>query len=193
MCLSPLPALSSFFSRSGETGLRCAAADKSVDVALAILARPDFTAINVSDRGGRTALHIAARAGLKEVCAAILQRPGFNGVNAKDRGKWSALHHAAHIGSAPVCEALLAYRPAKPEDRLVLTNENERGMTPADVAETRNHLAAATLIREAERQYGITQKSRFRSGSIPAGTRGLAMLQKGNEQALGGSSSGVFR
>ena len=81
------------------------AADK--EKSLAILARPDFTAVNWMDKVGRTALHIAADNKLDEVCLAILARSDFKAVNAKEP-QGTALCVAAARDMGAVCQAILA-------------------------------------------------------------------------------------
>lgn len=51
-------------------------------VALAILAREDFTAVNLKSFTGWTALHHAAQAGYLAVCQAIVERPDFTELRA---------------------------------------------------------------------------------------------------------------
>ena len=53
-------------------------AQRMEEVAVAILQRPDFSRVNVTDCEGATALHFAAGAGLVELCRAVLQRPDFS-------------------------------------------------------------------------------------------------------------------
>lgn len=62
---------------SGFSVLHAAALFRLEEVALRILARTDFKAINAKWGGGPTALHIAARLGLQRFCRATVARPDF--------------------------------------------------------------------------------------------------------------------
>lgn len=71
-------------SSSGHTLLHVAIKKKMPDVALAIIAHPQFDLINERLRSGATALHLAARWGMMEVCKAIVQRNDFTQILAED-------------------------------------------------------------------------------------------------------------
>lgn len=77
-----LPGLNDLWE-GGETVLLTAIGNELTEVAVAILAKADFTAVNVKageDYDGWTALHAAASWGLLDVCKAILARADFTGV-----------------------------------------------------------------------------------------------------------------
>ena len=81
-----------------------------LDVGLVILARPDFSLVNVKDKGC-TALHHAAADGFHDVVNAILNRQDFAEVNAVNNFGWTALQFAASNGHYLVCQ-LLVQHPA---------------------------------------------------------------------------------
>lgn len=90
LMLPKLPGLNDAHPRSGFNVLHEAAIWRLEDVALAILARPDFLSVNALAADyiwtGATALHLAASEGLVRLCAAIAQHPDFNQLHAGLRG-----------------------------------------------------------------------------------------------------------
>lgn len=71
------PADLSMVSSSGHTALVLAMDLHATDVAMKILSRPEFAAVNVRTIGGWTALHWAAGQGNLQICEAILSRSDF--------------------------------------------------------------------------------------------------------------------
>lgn len=72
----PLPGLNDLI-RNGRTVLHLALLRRCPNLAMAILARPDFSMINAKGQEADTALHIAAVLGYLPVCQAILSRTDF--------------------------------------------------------------------------------------------------------------------
>ena len=111
-----------------------------LDVCLAILARPDFSFVNVKNDKGCTALHVAADDGFHDVASAILNRQDFAEVNAVNGFGWTALQFAASNGHYLVCQLLVQH----PE--IDLNYHSEHGWTAAHRAADRGHTDVRGLI-----------------------------------------------
>ncbi|MEE8169815.1 MAG: ankyrin repeat domain-containing protein [Phycisphaerae bacterium] len=83
-------------------------------------------------------LHSASVSGRRAIVRALLDHGAD--VNARQHGGWTPLHGAAASGDDVLIDMLLK---AKADSTAV----NDDGKSPADVAEQRNHKAAATALR----------------------------------------------
>lgn len=103
-------------NESGLTALHSAIGHHLPAVAMAIIARPDFTKINArtSTGLGRTALHLAARDGQLQICQAILDRQDFTELLAVADDEWSTVPRTAcqrgHREVSEFLEAAEAHR-----------------------------------------------------------------------------------
>lgn len=103
--LWPLPGLNEL--RDGWTMLHWAVAQKLPMVAIEILDRVDFSAVNVKDRWGMTALHWAAWHGSRQVCEAIVGRTDFREIFAVSwRGPGTASEIARQRGHGLLADIL---------------------------------------------------------------------------------------
>ena len=126
--------------RKGRTVLHTQIMRGHVDVCLAILARCDFSMVNVKDRRGTTALYQAASSGYHAIVTAILRRPDFHDVNGVCFDGCTALTSAAGSGHYLVCEALLRHHE-------IDVNYTERpGWTAAHCAAYKGHSDCCSLI-----------------------------------------------
>lgn len=123
----------------GWTALHWAAHHQHIAVAAALLARPDFTAVDAQDIGKMTALHAFAKEGMAGLCKAITARMDFTKLNARGPNGNTALHWAARSGHGAVCEVLLAL-----ERFTAVDEQNLHGWTALHYA------AAAGLLRVCE-------------------------------------------
>lgn len=89
------------------------------EVAVAILARPDFSGVNAKIVGGCTALHGAALNGFLTVCQALMRRPDFTEAAAVTDFGETALQIARRCGH----EAVVAF--LETVETLILTMELE--------------------------------------------------------------------
>lgn len=108
------------------------------DVALAIVARPDFTALNAKSRTGRTALHHAAGAGFVSVCSAIMSHGAFTEAHATDAGGMTACDMARECGQQAIVELL---KGAKEDDAAA------KELADAIIYK-RNHAKALELLKK---------------------------------------------
>ena len=91
----------------GQTVLHQAIVCRLPEVALAILARTDFQAVNAQeDDDGETALHWAALQGFLPVCRAIVGQANFTELRAVDLDGDTALQWARIYGLGEVAEFL---------------------------------------------------------------------------------------
>lgn len=90
----------------GYTALQVAIIECPEDVAVGILARPEFQRVNHRNQEGATALHLAAGSNLLAVCRAILARPEFAELLALDNCGRTAAQVARNFGSDGVVDLL---------------------------------------------------------------------------------------
>lgn len=92
---------------NGWTALHWAAQKGHTAFGKALLACPEFTAIDAQDLGRTTALHSCARQGRIELCRALLARPDLTSLDVRSTNGNTALHWAARSGHSDVCMMLL--------------------------------------------------------------------------------------
>lgn len=91
---------------TGHTVLHLAIGFGFQEVALRILARPDFFCVNIKDPTNSTGLHWAAGRGYMGVCRAILNRADFEELHAINDLGFSALQVARGVGHEELVELL---------------------------------------------------------------------------------------
>lgn len=91
---------------TGHTVLHLAIGFGFQEVALRILARPDFVCVNIKDPTNSTGLHWAAGRGYIGVCRAILNREDFEQLHAINDLGFSALQVARGVGHQELVELL---------------------------------------------------------------------------------------
>ena len=121
---------------SGRTPIFYASSTAMVDLLFAAGAD-----IHHRDHKGRTALHRAAEDGLTDVAHALVSKGAD--VNDRDYESWTPLHYAAHWhGNEQMIGILLLYGAD-------FSTVNRVGMTPRDLAGSRNHRSAMALLATA--------------------------------------------